>query len=100
MSGWVYIITNRRNTVLYTGVTSNLVLRIQEHIDKYYPGSFTAKYQANKLVYYKCFLTIEAAIGEEKRIKSGSRQKKIKLIESINPNWEDLRTKKLSKRKD
>jgi putative endonuclease len=90
--GAVYILTNQANNVLYTGVTSNLPARISEHIEKKYPYSFTAKYNVGKLVYYAGFHTIEEAIAEEKRIKGGSRKKKILLIESINPNWNDLLT--------
>ena len=88
--GYVYIITNKWNTVLYTGVTSDLCTRIMKHIEKCHPGSFTAKYQVNKLVYYKWFPTIEEAIAEEKRIKGASRKRKIKLVESSNPGWEDM----------
>jgi putative endonuclease len=88
--GAVYIITNKYNKVLYTGVTSNLKNRIFEHQEKLNPNSFSAKYNLNKLVYYKGFNLIEEAIAEEKRIKGGSRNKKIQLIESINPKWENL----------
>lgn len=88
--GFVYIISNKHNGVLYTGGTSELVSRIIEHREKYYPDSFSAKYNIYKLVYYRAFDTIEAAIEEEKRIKAGSRKKKIALIESMNPEWRDL----------
>lgn len=88
--GHVYIITNRYNKVLYTGVTSDLVSRIIEHRDKYYPTSFSARYNLYKLVYYRFLDSIEAAIAEEKRIKGGSRKAKIVLIESMNPEWRDL----------
>jgi putative endonuclease len=88
--GTVYIMTNKHNTVLYTGVTSDIVSRVIEHHEKYYPQSFTAKYNVNKLVYYRTFTSIEEAIMEEKRIKGGSRAKKIALINSINPSWKDL----------
>ena len=88
--GAVYILTNKYNNVLYTGVTSNLKSRIYEHKIKKYPKSFTARYNINKLVYYCGFHSIEEAIAEEKRIKGGSRNKKIELIESLNPNWNDL----------
>ena len=88
--GFVYIITNKHHTVLYTGVTSNLVARIQEHKEKKYPKSFSARYNTDKLVYYFFFPTIMEAIEEEKRIKGGSRENKIRLIESINLEWEDL----------
>ena len=88
--GVVYIITNKYNKVLYTGVTSNLKTRIKEHKEKHYPKSFSARYNIDKLVYYKFYSTIEEAIAEEKRIKSGSRKAKIELIESFNFNWKDL----------
>jgi putative endonuclease len=86
-----YILTNKHHTVLYTGVTTDLISRIQQHISKHHPGGFTAKYNVEKLVYYRFFSTIDEAIAEEKRIKGGSRQKKIDLIESLNPNREDPR---------
>ena len=89
--------TNAHHTVLYTGVTSDLISRIQQHIFKLHPGGFTARYNVEKLVYYSVFPTIEEAIAEEKRIKGGSRQKKIDLIESLNPAWEDLWIKEVSK---
>ena len=76
--------------MLYTGVTSDLVKRISEHRDSKYENSFTAAYNVHKLVYFQNFLTIEEAIAEEKRIKGGSRSKKIKLIEEQNPEWKDL----------
>ncbi len=88
--GAVYILTNKRNTVLYTGVTSNLKTRVYDHKEKRFPNSFSARYNTKKLVYYKGFPSIEEAIAEEKRIKAGSRKKKIELIESINPKWNDL----------
>ena len=88
--GTVYILTNFTHTTLYTGVTSDLLFRIKEHREKAYPNSFSAKYNVNILVYHCSFLTIEEAIAEEKRIKGGSRAKKIQLIETLNPNWKDL----------
>ena len=83
--GCVYIMTNKNNTILYTSVTSDLISRIQQHISKIHFSSFTARYNIQKLVYYCFYATIEEAITEEKRIKGGSGEKKIKLIESINP---------------
>ena len=88
--GFVYIIANKHHTVLYTGVTSNLVARIQEHKEKKYPKSFSARYNVDKLVYYCFFPGIEEAIAEEKRIKPGSRAAKIRMIENMNPEWKDL----------
>lgn len=89
-TGYVYIITNHTNTTLYTGVTSDLHQRIKEHRNKRYPNSFSSRYNLYKLVHIEGFLMIEDAIAREKQIKSGSRSKKVKLIESINPNWKDL----------
>ena len=88
--GCVYILTNKDNSVLYTGVTSNLQKRIRQHKTHYFLQSFTAKYNITKLVYYNYFSTIEEAINEEKRIKSGTRNSKIKLIDSMNKEWIDL----------
>jgi len=87
--GYVYIITNRYNTVLYTGVTSDLESRIYQHKNKSFKG-FTAKYNCNKLVYFEMGEDIEACIFREKQIKAGSRQKKVQLIEVDNPGWKDL----------
>jgi len=86
---YVYIMTNPRNNVLYTGVTNNLNRRVQEHRDKTVPG-FTKKYNVTKLVFAEAFSTALEAITREKQIKAGSRQKKIALIEGINPLWADL----------
>jgi putative endonuclease len=88
--GFVYIITNKYQTVVYTGVTSNLPQRILQHKNKKYPKSFSAKYDVNILVYYEQFQWIEDAITREKQIKAGSREAKNDLIRSINPTWKDL----------
>ena len=88
--GCVYILTNKINTVLYTGVTSELYFRIKEHREKYYPDSFTSKNNCNKLVYYEQFSSIEEAIAKEKQIKNWKRSWKINLINNINPEWKDL----------
>jgi putative endonuclease len=88
-SGFVYIITNRNNTVLYTGVTSHLVRRVHLHKEKRVEG-LSKKYICHKLVYYECGDDIEACIAREKQIKAGSRKKKVQLIESVNPDWRDL----------
>ncbi|MFL9830817.1 GIY-YIG nuclease family protein [Flavobacterium sp. ST-87] len=88
--GFVYIITNKYQTVVYVGVTSNLPQRISEHKNKKYPTSFSAQYNLNLLVYYEQFQWIEDAIAREKKIKAGSRAAKNKLIKSINPTWKDL----------
>ncbi|MGY6647736.1 GIY-YIG nuclease family protein [Wenyingzhuangia sp. IMCC45574] len=88
--GFIYIITNKNNTTLYVGVTSNIVRRIQQHKTKFYPKSFSARYNLNKLVYYEAFHYIGDAIGREKQLKAGNRARKVALIEGMNPNWEDL----------
>jgi putative endonuclease len=89
------MMTNRNKTVIYTGLTNDLGRRVQEHKDK--KGcSFTKKYNITKLVYYESFNRIYDAIAAEKKIKSGSRVKKIELIESINPYWKDLYQSKIA----
>ena len=88
--GCVYIMTNKLHTVLYVGVTSDLVPRVWEHKTHFYPGSFTAKYNCEKLVYYYFYSRIEEAIAVEKAIKGGSRKAKIQLVNSLNPEWIDL----------
>ena len=85
----VYILTNRRDGTLYTGVTSNLPKRIWQHKNKI-SGGFTAKYRVSKLVYFELFDTMYDAISREKQIKAGSRKKKLDLIRAQNPNWRDL----------
>jgi putative endonuclease len=85
----VYIMTNSRKNVLYTGYTSDLVRRVQEHKDGVVKG-FTQKYKCHILVYYEVTDDADAAMEREKQIKGGSRSKKIELIESINPEWRDL----------
>ena len=85
----VYILTNSRHTVLYTGVTNNLERRLSEHKSKM-RSAFTKKYNIDKLVYFEWGDNINAAIFREKQIKAGSRQDKIDLINSMNPAWKDL----------
>jgi putative endonuclease len=87
--GTVHIMTNRNNTVLYTGVTSDLEARVSEHKQGLTPG-FTKRYKVHKLVYFDDFPDIVSAIAEEKRIKGGPRWRKIALIEEQNPDWLDL----------
>jgi len=81
--------TNKRNGTLYTGVTSNLKRRIQEHKTDMIEG-FTQRHKLHTLVYFECGESMEGAILQEKLIKAGSRKKKLALIESMNPNWLDL----------
>lgn len=88
-NGYIYILSNKQNGALYVGVTSNIRKRIYEHKNELIDG-FSKKYNLKKLVYYEMFDNIENAIIREKQLKSGSRAKKIALIESVNPNWDDL----------
>lgn len=88
--GSVYIITNQHHTTLYVGVTSDLLKRITQHREKFYPNSFSAKYNLNKLVYFESLPTITEAIAREKQLKAGSRKKKLDLVNSVNPKWDDL----------
>jgi putative endonuclease len=83
---YTYILTNKTNTVLYTGVTNDLPRRCFEHKNKLVEG-FTSKYNVDKLVYYELFDWIDLAIKREKQIKGYSKAKKIALIEKLNPNW-------------
>jgi predicted GIY-YIG superfamily endonuclease len=86
---WVYIMANLGNTVLYTGVTSNLRRRVAAH--KNGRGSkFTSRYNVTKLVFCESFGRVHDAIAAEKTIKAGSRARKMKLIEIANPEWQDL----------
>lgn len=88
-NNFIYILTNKNNTVLYTGVSSNIKQRIYDHKTKKHPG-FTKKYNVDKLVYYERYNRIEEAIKREKQVKGWIRKRKEELINSINPNWEDL----------
>ncbi len=87
--GYVYIMTNKHNTVLYTGLTSDLHRRVWQHKQKLIPG-FTSRYNCDKLVWYEQAEEILSAIEREKQIKAGSRKKKVMLIERMNTQWEDL----------
>ncbi len=82
--------TNKGNTTLYIGVTSNLKVRVWEHKNKVHSNSFTSRYNICKLVYFESFTTIEEAIAREKQLKAGNRVNKLLLINSINPKWFDL----------
>ena len=90
MNYYVYILTNKWNTVLYTGVTNDLIRRVYEHRIQADPKSFTAKYKVTKLVYYEYTGDVRVALEREKQIKSWNRKTKEKLINPMNPNWEDL----------
>ena len=91
-NGFVYILFNKPNGTLYTGVTTDLLKRIQEHKTKVIEG-FTNKYEVDKLGYYEIYDSIILAIEREKQIKSGSRKKKLELIRGMNPKWDDLYNK-------
>ena len=86
---YVYIITNKFNTVYYTGITNNIIRRMNEHKNKLIDG-FTRKYNVDKLVWVELFNTPEEAINAEKKVKGWTRQKKIKLIKKQNPDFKDL----------
>ena len=86
---YIYILSNQNNSVLYVGITNDLVRRIYEHKNKLCQG-FTKKYNIDKLVYYEICIDPISAITREKQIKGGSRKKKELLIESMNVEWVDL----------
>jgi putative endonuclease len=86
----VYILSNLNRTVLYTGVTNDLVRRTTEHRQRMNPDGFAERYRADRLVYYEPFEGMVAAIRREKRIKGWSRAKKRELISRANPDWRDL----------
>lgn len=86
---YVYLLANKRNNVLYTGVTNDLIRRVYEHKNKLVAG-FTQKYNVDRLVYYEVCGSIMVAIEREKQIKGWSRKKKQDLINALNPEWGDL----------
>ena len=86
---YVYILTNKNNTTLYVGVTNDLVRRVYEHKNKVVEG-FTKKYNLTKLVYFEQTSDVVSALEREKRLKAGSRKKKIELVEKENSEWLDL----------
>jgi putative endonuclease len=86
---YVYIMANEHNTVLYVGVTNDLVRRVFEHKEKLAKG-FSKTYNITKLVYYEVVQEAVAAIAREKQLKGGSRERKVVLIESVNREWKDL----------
>ena len=87
--------SNLSNSVIYTGITNDLEKRVYEHKHKLIKG-FTEQYNVNKLVYYESCQDVTSAIAREKQIKAGSRQKKINLINSINPEWRELLTAEIA----
>ena len=90
MQYYVYILSNEIGSVLYTGVTNDLLKRVYEHKHHLDKGSFTARYNVEKLVYFEVTSNVEAAIEREKQIKGWNRKRKNKLVESNNPNWNEL----------
>jgi putative endonuclease len=86
---YIYIFASRKNGTLYIGVTNNLYRRVQEHKDKKIKG-FTQKYNLTKLVYYEIYFDICSALEREKNLKKWKRHWKLKIIENVNPLWEDL----------
>ena len=86
---YVYLLANKHNNVLYTGVTNDLIRRVYEHKNKMVAG-FTKKYNVDRLVYYEVCSEIIVAIEREKQIKGWSRKKKHALIHALNPQWNDL----------
>ena len=90
MSYYVYILSNQTNVAIYTGVTGDLIRRVYEHRHHADPGSFTARYHINKLVYYEETTDIREAIQREKQIKGWNRARKNRLVMSMNPDWRDL----------
>lgn len=86
---WIYMLSNRNNTVVYTGVTSDLPRRVFQHKSGE-GGAFSRKYKTVKLVYYETFEDIKAAIQREKQLKGGPSRNKFKLINCANPEWKDL----------
>lgn len=90
MNYYVYILSNITGTTIYVGVTNNLLRRMYEHRNKLDPKSFTTKYDIHKLVYYEHTSDVYAALEREKQIKGWNRARKNRLVESMNPKWEDL----------
>ena len=89
MAGWVYILSNRPNSTLYVGVTSDLIRRVWQHKTHVVAG-FTARYDLHRLVYFEEFSTLPDAIQREKNIKHWPRAWKVRLIHVVNPDWDDL----------
>ena len=90
MQYYVYLLTNEKGNVIYTGVTNDLLRRVYEHKNHLDKGSFAAQYNIEKLVYYETTNDVESAIAREKQIKGWNRKRKNKLVESKNPDWKDL----------
>ena len=87
---YMYMLTNEHGNVMYVRVTNDLIRRVYEHKNHLDKGSFTARYNVTKLVYFESTSDVEAAIEREKQIKGWNRKRKNKLVETRNPNWLDL----------
>lgn len=87
---YVYILANKTRTTIYTGMTNDLLRRIEEHKNNTFPESFSARYGVHDLVYYEATSDVYAAIAREKQIKGWNRKRKNRLVESLNPEWKDL----------
>lgn len=87
---FVCILSNKYHSVLYVGVTSNLVNRVNQHKIRFYKNAFTSRYNVTELVYFEEFESIVDAIGREKQLKAGSWEKKSRLISEFNPKWEEI----------
>lgn len=87
---FVYILTNKINTVLYVGMTTDVRTRLWEHREKINPKSFTARYNVSKLIYYEPYQSVEEAVERERYIKGKTRKWKADLVATMNPNWNDL----------
>ena len=90
MQYYVYILSNATKTVIYTGVTNDLVRRVWQHREHIDPDSFTARFDVNRLVFYEVYEDVQAAIAREKQIKSWNRKRKNALVNDMNPKWVDL----------
>ncbi len=88
--GYTYIMTNKNKTVLYVGATNDIQKRINEHKNKIHKNSFTARYNCDVLVYFEEYNSVKDAFIREKQLKAGNRKKKEDLINSMNPEWQDL----------
>ena len=88
--GAVYIMTNKNKTTLYVGVTADLYSRIVQHKEHHFRLSFTARYNLIYCIYFESFFSIEEAIMREKILKKWRREKKVQLINTLNPDWKDL----------
>jgi putative endonuclease len=88
--GYFYIMTNAHNSVFYCGATTELYNRVLEHRNKVFRNSFTSRYNIDKLVYFETYTFAGDAFEREKKMKAGSRKKKVELIVLVNPQWQDL----------